>query len=1085
MRRNLHCTISVLALLLISLGTISTMADPVDPLMTVFQANSPQGGLVVHLGCGDGQLTSAIGSRETYLVHGLDTNAENVAAARTLIQASGNYGRISVRQFDGLHLPYADNLVNMIIVSDEMYQVTAEEIDRVLAPRGVAILPKSLGDRIAKRGPQVVGDWIIYRKAVPPAIDDWTHYLHNSAGNPVAQDDAVGPPRQLQWVASPKWARHHEHMASMNAMVSSEGKVFSICDHGPRESMMHPPEWKLSAHDAFNGILLWEQPIARWFDHLYRLKSGPASLPRRLVAADGRVYVTLGIEAPVSVLDADTGKILFTCEGTENTQEILLSEQTLLLVRGVKEGTAITAVDAKTGKSLWERPGPVSTLTLTADSEKAVYFDGEKVIALNLADGSQLWASNKLDDRRKAMWGQRDAPRLILDKQAVIVAPQRLMIALSSKDGSFLWSAAHPRSGYMSPKDLFVIDGLVWYGDTAGALNTGQMIGRDIQTGEIRRSFDPDIDIVWLSHHRCHFSKATKNYILPARMGVEFVNIEKEAWKQHHWVRGGCIYGVMPCNGLLYTPPHACACYFEAKQTGYAAYTSSTGPKRSSNDGDRLEKGPAYGSVSVGDTAQQTGDWPVFRHDSARTGHTNTAVSANLTPQWSADVGGKLTQPVSADGKVYVASTDRHTLHTLDAKTGKPLWTFVADGRIDSPPSIYRGMAIFGSRDGSIYCLRCSDGKLVWRFRAMPEQMLVMSYGQLESAWPVHGSVLIENGEIHCVAGRNMFLDGGLRYLRLDPETGRLISETIMDEHDPLLGGSIQKYDSWLDMTTTLPDLLSRDGENIYMRSLPFDLQGKRRRITHIAEETETPHLFSPNGFLEDQWFHRSYWTYARSFPGGWIGHLNAGRYNPSGRIMVLDDEAIYGYGRQPQYYRWTTSLEYRLFAIDKQTNKPRDIYAYDRFKEAQVKNFPKMKIDSRLGLPSGPRPELKKSYECRWQNTDPGLLARAMVSAGENLFIAGPKDIMDEQDFYYSNATQGFMLNRSALKEQSSLWDGKGGALLHIVRKSDGATIAQHQLEALPVFDGMIAAQGQLLISLTDGRLICITDGQAKAHMQ
>jgi outer membrane protein assembly factor BamB len=945
----------------------------------------------------------------------------------------------------------------------------------------VAILPKTLAARISTLSPQVIGDWVVYRKPVPAAIDDWTHYLHNPTGNPVAQDDAVRPPRQLQWVSSPKWARHHEHMASMNAMVSSGGKVISICDHGPRESMMHPSEWKLSAHDAFNGLLLWEQPIAQWFDHLHRLKSGPASLPRRLVAVEGRVYVTLGIQAPVSILDADSGKILLTCKGTENTQEILLSNQTLLVVRGVGAGTAITAVDAMSGKTLWEKLGPVATFTLAADDEKVVYFDGEKVIARSLIDGSQLWASKILSEKRKAVWIAKDAPRLILDKQAVVVAPKTSMVALSAKDGSFLWSAAHPRSGYVSPKDLFVIDGLVWYGDTAGALNSGRMIGRDILTGEIRRSFDPDIDIVWLSHHRCHFSKATKNFILPARMGIEFVDLKNEAWKQHHWVRGGCIYGVMPCNGLVYTPPHACACYFEAKQTGYAAYTSRRGPKRSSSDGDRLEKGPAYGSVSVDDNAQRAGDWPVFRHDSARTGHTNTAVSANLTQRWSTEIGGKLTQPVSAGGKVYVASTDRHTMHAIDAKTGKPLWQFVADGRIDSPPSIFRGMAIFGSRDGSIYCLRCRDGKLVWRFRAMPDELLIMSYGQLESAWPVHGSVLIENGEIHCVAGRNMFLDGGLRYLRLDPATGRLISETVMDERDPLLEGSIQKYDSWLDMTTTLPDILSRDGENIYMRSLPFDLKGHRSRITHVAEETETPHLFSPNGFLEDQWFHRSYWTYARSFPGGWIGHLNAGRYNPSGRLMVLDEQAIYGYGRKPQYYRWTTSLEYRLFAVDKQTNKPRDIYAYDRFKEAQIENFPKMKIDRRLGLPSGPRPELKKSYDCRWQDTNPGLLARAMVSAGESLFIAGPKDIMDERDFYYLNATQGFMLNKSAIEKQSSLWDGNDGALLHVVRKSDGATIAEHQLEALPVFDGLIATEGGLLISLTNGRLICLGDDQVE----
>ena len=40
-----------------------------------------------------------------------------------------------------------------------------------------------------------------------------------------------------------------------------------------------------------------------------------------------------------------------------------------------------------------------------------------------------------------------------------------------------------------------------------------------------------------------------------------------------------------------------------------------------------------------------------------------------------------------------------------------------------------------------------------------------MSYEQLESVWPVSGSVLIKDGVIFLVAGRSMFLDGGRRRL--------------------------------------------------------------------------------------------------------------------------------------------------------------------------------------------------------------------------------------------------------------------------------------------------------------------------------
>ena len=61
-----------------------------------------------------------------------------------------------------------------------------------------------------------------------------------------------------------------------------------------------PDKWFITARDAFNGVVLWKKKIAEWHPHLWPLKSGPANLPRRLVAVDDTVYVTLGIRAPVS-----------------------------------------------------------------------------------------------------------------------------------------------------------------------------------------------------------------------------------------------------------------------------------------------------------------------------------------------------------------------------------------------------------------------------------------------------------------------------------------------------------------------------------------------------------------------------------------------------------------------------------------------------------------------------------------------------------------------------------------------------------------------------------------------------------------
>ena len=56
----------------------------------------------------------------------------------------------------------------------------------------------------------------------------------------------------------------------------------------------------------------------------------------------------------------------------------------------------------------------------------------------------------------------------------------------------------------------------------------------------------------------------------------------------------------MPCNGLVYNPPHPCACYIEAKLYGFNALAPASKtcpPLREVPDAGRLERGPAYASL--------------------------------------------------------------------------------------------------------------------------------------------------------------------------------------------------------------------------------------------------------------------------------------------------------------------------------------------------------------------------------------------------------------------------------------------------------------------------------------------------------
>jgi ubiquinone/menaquinone biosynthesis C-methylase UbiE len=78
----------------------------------ILAAAGVQGGIVVHVGCGDGRLTAALHAGDSFLVHGLDTDPKNVEAARQHVQSLGLYGPVSIAQWDGQRLPYIENFVS-------------------------------------------------------------------------------------------------------------------------------------------------------------------------------------------------------------------------------------------------------------------------------------------------------------------------------------------------------------------------------------------------------------------------------------------------------------------------------------------------------------------------------------------------------------------------------------------------------------------------------------------------------------------------------------------------------------------------------------------------------------------------------------------------------------------------------------------------------------------------------------------------------------------------------------------------------------------------------------------------------------
>ncbi len=1026
----------------------------------MLEASGVKGGLIVHVGCGDGRLTAALRVNDRFLVHGLDTNPVTIAKARARILEMGRYGPVSVDTFDGVRLPYADNLANLIVVSDVGGRVPREELLRVLAPGGVALAPGSLAP---------------FRKPWPKTIDEWTHFLHGPDNNAVARDRVVGIPRSMQWVAGPRWGRSHEELASMSAAVTAKGRLYYIEDEAPLASIRFRSDWELVARDAFNGTLLWKRPIAAWIDRLRHFRSGPVHLPRRLVADGDSVFMTAGLSGPVLALDGATGQTLRTYQGTERTEEIVVSGGVLYLVVGTSEANRrgrglfdrgepkptsyryVTAIAAETGKVLWKKDltkDNILPLTLAVKGPRVYYQSTAAIVCLDARSGEQVWVTPRQTPRRRMSFS---APTLVATDEVILSAdrdvgkteqnqpstgqiewgvngwsekgfPRRgtcTLRAYSAKDGKELW-AAKCSEGYNSPVDVFVINGIVWVGTS--------FKGLDLKTGAVVRRINTKGARVGMPHHRCYRDKASERFIFTGKSGIEVISLEKGWLCNNSWVRGTCQYGIIPANGLLYAPPDPCACFLTVKEPGFFAVA----PSRQKNGKmpfprePVIEKGPRYGEPlkRVGPEADE---WPMYRHDSARSGAVPTSIPEAPTALWAASVGGRLTQPAIVAGKVFVASIDAHTVYALSADDGRQIWRFTAGGRIDSTPTIHKGRVIFGSADGWVYNLSAADGALAWRFRAAPQDVRVGAYGQLESIWPVHGAVLVQNDTVYVAAGRSSYLDGGIVLYRLDPATGRELSKTVLCHIDPKTGRQLAR-ESRFNMEGTTADVLSGNGDLVFLKYFCFDREGQRTQAT-------APHLFSITSLLGEEWFVRSYWIIGEGMPGaGWSFWTTAANAWPSGRILCFDTDRVYGYGRRKVMGGRVghRADAYHLFAS---STKPGPVRTDRRGRKRRTKLNP---IWEDVGAP----------------------IVRAMVLGADRLAVAGPTDIAqrDPDRLAYKNEAEAL-----------AAFKGEKGASLRIVRTSDGMRMSEWRLNAMPVFDGMAAAKGRLYLALKDGRVLCL----------
>jgi hypothetical protein len=198
-------------------------------------------------------------------------------------------------------------------------------------------------------------------------------------------------------------------------------------------------------------------------------------------------------------------------------------------------------------------------------------------------------------------------------------------------------------------------------------------------------------------------------------------------------------------------------------------------------------------------------------------------------------------------------------------------------------------------------------------------------------------------------------------------------------------------------------------------------------------------HLLSTSSLLDDAENHRSHWVLGTGdfsmvpVAYSWIVNRPGTRSPtiavPTGVIMVFDEEAVWGVQRKGD-----ANGRYHMF---RKENEP--------FSEAEKP------------LPDFRKVSKAEATACVWK-VDLPVRPRALVKSGDNLFLGAAPVAIPEDDPH-------------------AAYEGRRGGMLWVVSARDGAKLAEYELDAPVVWDGMAAAHGKLFVSTAGGRVRCFAE--------
>lgn len=1017
-------------------------------------------GLIVCIGGKSLERVSADWKNEGCVFQGLVTTDAEVDRLRKMIQKAGCGGKVTVSRFDGAKLPYINNLVNFLFVESGS-SVSASELQRVLAPYGSVIMD---GKKRTKPYPDAMDEWpqnlhgadnnCVAQDTVvgPPRHVQWisgpawtrAHIgaatigsMVTSGGRLFTIEDratAENPLLPAQWKLVvrgafngvelwskpyPQWEQITVYIkdfhAQMQRRLVADGEIV-YCTPGLKAP--------LTALNAANGETIREYPgtehtqefvlhdgvlytmIGDRMDFFY-YKGAPGAAKKKKKKGDKKgkkAESTPELNAAIDPSGTTFGGAGFPLSAYNPA------------TRNAKTPVSqIVAFNAKTGKELWRSASLERYVgcTMGLKADKLVYQTAQGLFCLNAKTGKENWAVKK----KIPSGGGSNPNTVVLSDDAVYAEEGTIIRAYALTDGSDYWGkSVKARKGYEASTDLLIANGSLWMG---GACNSGKGIvtvqptSFDLKTGNEIKTIDQHLSKP-MGHDRCYRNFITERFFINSKTGgPDCMDLKSDVEYPTSFTRGTCSMGPLPANGLIYCGPWACQCHLPTGLHNFNAFYTNEDALKTKGQliklerNVRLEKGPAYGYVGKGGDAP----WATYRHDERRySGGTEALPAKGLKPIWKTTLKSKGSAPTLAEGKLFVAETETHVLRALDATTGKMLWEYLAGGRIDSPPTYHKGLLLFGSRDGWMHCVRAADGALSWRFRDLPDQ-LICAFDQLESAWPINGSVLMKNDTAYFCAGRSSFLDGGLFIYGLDPATGSIRHERSFygpyaDDRFPAFveGGSRSENEIILGTTA---DVMSAENDILYVRRQAFNLD--------LTDAKPGKHLLASAGMLEPNRQHREYKLVQEDFNHRKYWTTEKEKY-PTGDIIVSDGTDYYS-----------------IFGVPVNRGVP---------------------FNPRNGYLLNGKTRSGDKWSDKWKVQIP-ITGKGMILAGDAILVVGAPLVFDPLDL-------------------GGTYAGRRGGVLWLAATADGSKLADYKLDVLPVWDGMASAYGRIFLVNQDGSVDC-----------